>query len=176
MPGFIQGKPGLPHFNYAARVLTDFMGRVFEVPPEVLAQRAGATATSTVDPASVCFDCHQVLTPLEMQRSAWADDGTFRTVDELGQPIDDSDRGLVPTYPFKGKGMEAFATQAVKKEAFVLAILQSQFRLMLGRNMRFDQDERALFKTLWDVTQASNGDLQQVLKAIALDRAYRRAP
>ena len=28
------------------------------------------------------------------------------------QPVDDSDRGLVPTYAFKGKGMEAFAASA----------------------------------------------------------------
>jgi hypothetical protein len=176
MPGYIQGKPGLPHFNYAARVMTGFMGRVFEVPPEVFAQRATATAASTVDPTSICFNCHQVLTPLTMQRTAWDDNGVYRTVDELGQPIDDTDRGLVPTYPFKGKGMEAFATQAVKKEAFVLSMLQSQFRILMGRNMRADADERVLFKTLWDQTQATNGNLKQTLKTITLDKAYQRTP
>jgi hypothetical protein len=176
MAGYLQGKQGLPHFNFAARVFTGFMGRVFEVPPEVFAQRANATAASTVDPTSICFNCHQVLTPMTMQRSRWNDDGTYRTVDDLGQPIDDTDRGLVPTYPFKGEGMEAFATQAVKKEAFILSMLQSQFRVLMGRNMRFDQDERVLFKTLWDLQGTSNGDLKQVLKAITLDKAYQRTP
>jgi hypothetical protein len=176
MAGYLQGKQGLPHFNFAARTFTGFMGRVFEIPPEVFAMRANATAASTVDPTSICFNCHQVLTPMTMQRTAWDDQGNYLTVDSLGQPIDDTDRGLVAAYPFKGKGMEAFGTQAVKKEAFILAILQSQFRIMLGRNMRFDQDERVLFKTLWDLTKSTNGDLKQILKAITLDKAYQRAP
>ena len=46
MKGYIIGKPGLPHYNYAARVMTGFMGRVFEVPQAALDARATATATS----------------------------------------------------------------------------------------------------------------------------------
>jgi hypothetical protein len=175
MQGYLQGKQGLPHFNYSARVFTDFMGKVFEVPPEVFAMRGTATAASTVDPTSICFNCHQILTPLAYQRLAWADDGTYRTIDpETMQPIDDTDRGLVATYPFKGKGMEAFATQAVKKEAFIRAILQSQHQLLLGRDFRWDQDERGLYKQLWDLTVSSSGDLRAVLKAITLSSAYQR--
>jgi hypothetical protein len=114
MKGYLSSKPGLPHYNYPARVLSGFMGTVFEVPPEVFDQRGTATATSTVDPASICFTCHQLLTPLAHQRLKWGDNGVFRTMDEQGQPIDDSDRGLVPTYAYKGSGIEAFSTKAVR--------------------------------------------------------------
>ena len=47
--GFIRGKPGLPHFNYAAQVAEKFLGYVFEVPAEVVAARDGITATATTD-------------------------------------------------------------------------------------------------------------------------------
>src|SRR5205807_428829 len=50
--GFIKGKPGLPHFNYAAQVAEKFLGYVFEVPPEIVAARDGITATATTDPKS----------------------------------------------------------------------------------------------------------------------------
>lgn len=175
MKGFIQGKQGLPHYNYAARVFTDFMGKVFEVPPEVFAQRGTATAASTVDPTSICFSCHQLLTPLSHQRLAWGDDGTYRTTDpDTMQPIDDSDRALVETYPFKGKGMEGFAATAIRKESFVRSILQSQHRLLMGRDLRVEEDERGLYKQLWDLTFATNGDLRALLKAIAMSPRYQR--
>ncbi|MBL8955200.1 MAG: hypothetical protein JNK82_30765, partial [Myxococcaceae bacterium] len=177
MKGFIQGKQGLPHYNYAARVLTDFMGKVFEVPPEVFAQRGTATASSTVDPTSICFSCHQLLTPLSHQRLSWGDDGAFRAVDpDTMMAVDDSDRAMVPTYPFKGRGMQGFAATAVKKESFVRSILQSQHRLLLGRDMRVEEDERELYKQLWDLTFATNGDLRAVLKTVALSKSYQRVP
>lgn len=176
MKGFISNKPGLPHFNYAARVFTDFMGYVFEVPQEVFDQRGTATAASTVDPTSVCFSCHQNLTPLATQRLAWDDNGDYRTVDAQGQPINDTDRGLVPSYAFKGKGMEAFATQAVKKETFIRRVLNSQYRLLMGREMRHAEDERVIYKTLWDTTLSSNSNLKSVIKAIALSNRYQRTP
>ncbi len=177
MKGFIQGKQGLPHYNYAARVFTDFMGKVFEVPPEVFAQRGTATAASTVDPTSICFSCHQLLTPLSHQRLSWGDDGAYRATDpDTMQAFDDTDRGLVPTYAFKGKGMEGFAASAVRKESFVRSILQSQHRLLLGRDMRVEEDERTLYKQLWDLSFATNGDLRAVLKAVVLSKAYQRVP
>ena len=176
MKGFISNKPGLPHFNYAARVFTDFMGYVFEVPAEVFDQRGTATAASTVDPTSVCFSCHQNLTPLATQRLAWDDNGDYRTVDAQGAAIDDSDRGLVPSYAFKGKGMEAFATQAVKKETFKRRVLNSQYRLLMGREMRHAEDERVVYKLLWDTTTSSNANLKAVIKAIALSNRYQRTP
>ena len=84
------------------------------VPQDIVAQRVNATATTTVMPKSVCVTCHGVLTPLATQRLRWADDGTYHATDDAGAPIDDSDRNLVPDYPYKGQGMGAFATQAVE--------------------------------------------------------------
>ncbi|HZX41224.1 MAG TPA: hypothetical protein VFE93_05245, partial [Myxococcaceae bacterium] len=172
MKGYIQHKPGLPHYNYPARVLSDFLGYVFEVPPEVIAMRIGATASSTVDPNSICFTCHQLLTPLAYQRRRWSDDGTYQTTDPDGRPIDDSDHGLVSAYPYKGQGMAAFTAQAVKKERFVRQTLQAEFNLLFGRPMRFDQDERGLYKQLWDTLAASNGDLRTTLKLLVASPQY----
>jgi hypothetical protein len=165
MPGFIKSKPGLPHFNYAARVMTDFMGQLFELTPDIIAARA--TAKSTVDPGSVCIGCHAILTPLATQRLRWADDGQYRTTDEKGQPIDDSDRGMVPNYPYKGQGMEAFATQAVKKEKFYRQMFQSLFLFFLGRHMRYAEDERTVYLELWNTAYATHGDTKALIKVIA---------
>lgn len=173
--GYVGNKPGLPHYNYPARVLSGFMGSIFEVPPEVFAQRGTATAASTVDPTSICFNCHQLLTPLAHQRLKWADDGTFRT--QLnGQTIDDTDRGLVPTYPYKGAGMEAFAVKAVKKEPFIRRMINTQFRLLIGREMRHTQDERVLYKQLWDTAFANGGDMRTVVKSVANSPTFRGTP
>ncbi len=167
MPGFIKTKPGLPHYNYAARVMTDYMGQLFEITPAILAGRISATATSTVQPGSLCVTCHGILTPLEFQRLHWDDDGKYRTADDAGAPLDDTDRGLVPDYPFKGKGMEAFATVAVRKEKFFRQAFQAQFLFFLGRQMRFDQDERTTYLALWNSAWTKNGDLREIVKIIA---------
>jgi hypothetical protein len=172
MKGFMQNKPGLPHYNYAARVMTDFMGSIFEIPSEVFDMRGAATAASTVDPTSLCFSCHQTLTPLAHQRLRWGDDGTYRTTDEQGRPIDDSDRGLVGSYAFKGQGMPGFAEKAVRKESFARRTINAQYMLFFGREMRHTQDERVMYKRLWDVSQANNGNLKAVLKTIALSPEY----
>lgn len=174
MQGYVRNKPGLPHYNYPARVMTGFMGSVFEVPPEVFDMRGTATAASTVDTQSVCFICHQNLTPLAHQRLKWADDGTYRTVDAQGLPLDDSDRNMVTTYAFKGSGMEAFSTRAVKKEAFIRRTLNAQYRLLLGREMRHLDDERVIYKTLWDTSVTANGNLKAILKDIVLSPNYLR--
>ncbi|MBX7097476.1 MAG: hypothetical protein K1X89_07185 [Myxococcaceae bacterium] len=177
MKGFLSNKPGLPHYNYSARVFTDFMGSIFEVPPEVFDQRGTATAASTVDPKSICFSCHQNLTPLAHQRLRWDDDGNYRTNDPVtGAPIDDSDRGLVPSYAYKGQGLAAFAQSAVKKEAFIRRTLNAQYRLLLGRDMRSSEDERDVYKQLWDITASSGGNLKSILKTIATSRRYQRLP
>jgi hypothetical protein len=174
MPGYIKNKPGLPHYNYAARVMTGFMGAIFEVPPEVFDMRGTATAASTVDTQSVCFICHQNLTPLAHQRLKWDDDGTYRTVDAEGLPIDDSDRNMVATYAFKGSGIEAFSLKAVKKEVFVRRTLNVPYRLLMGREMRHLEDERVIYKTLWDTSVAQNGNLKAVIKDIVLSASYLR--
>ena len=172
MKGYIKHKQGLPHYNYAARVMTDYMGSVFQVPPEVLAQRDLATAASTVDPKSMCFSCHQILTPLTYQRLRWDDDGNYRTTDEKGASIDDSDRGMVEGYPYKGQGIEAFSTRAVKKEVFIRHTINAAEILLLNRPLRADDDERTAYKSLWDVASSSQGDLRRILKAIVLSPAY----
>ncbi|MCP3165274.1 carbohydrate-binding domain-containing protein [Myxococcus qinghaiensis] len=174
MKGFIKNKPGLPHYNYAARVMTDFMGTMYEVPAEVFDMRGAATASSTVDPSSICFSCHQTLTPLAHQRLKWDDEGNYRTADEQGVTLDDTDRNLASTYAFKGSGMEAFATQAVKKEAFVRRTLNAQFALLFGREMRHQEDERVIYKRLWDVSQEQRGSLKAVLKTLATSPEYLR--
>jgi hypothetical protein len=167
MPGFIKSKPGLPHYNYAARVMTDFMGQLFEVPQEIIDMRFASTAASTVDPNSKCIACHGVLTPLATQRLRWTDDGAYRTNDENGAPIDDSDRGMVPDYPYKGQGMASFASQAVKKERFLRQTFQSQYLFLLGRQMRHSLDERTVYLALWLKTFEKNGDFRELIKVIA---------
>ena len=170
--GFMEGKPGLPHFNYAAQVAEKFLGHVFEVPPEIVNQRDGITAISTTNPTTVCYSCHKLLTPLAYQRLAWSDDGTFRTASEDQQPIDDSDRGLVPSYPFAGKGMEAFATKAVNTEQFVRTMIDTHFAFYFGRQMRYRTDERDLYKRLWDAVHADGFTIRGLVKAILTSPEY----
>jgi hypothetical protein len=38
--------------------------------------------------------------------------------------------------------------------------------------MRFDQDERVLYKQLWDTLAASNGDLRATLKLMVASPQY----
>ncbi len=176
MKGYLSNKPGLPHYNYPARVLSGFMGYVFEVPPEVFDQRGTATAASTVDPTSICFNCHQLLTPLAHQRLRWDDNGAYRTVDAQGLTLDDSDRGLVPTYPYKGEGLAAFSSKAVKKESFIRRMINTEFVLLMGRELRHRDDERGLYKQLWDTASTNGGDLRQVLKTVVMSNTFQRKP
>jgi hypothetical protein len=171
-PGFIQGKPGLPHYNYAAQVSMLFLGFVYEVPAEIVELREGVTALGTTDPNSVCYSCHKILTPLAFQRLNWTDEGKFRTQDESGQPIDASDQNASIDYPFPGKGMEAFATQAVKKERFVRTILNTHFHFYFGRPMRFREDERVLYKRLWDNVQQNDFKIRSLIRAIVTSPEY----
>jgi hypothetical protein len=171
-PGFIEGKPGLPHFNYSAQVAELFLGYVFEVPPEVIAQREGITAISTTDPTSLCYSCHKVLTPLALQRNRWDDQGRFRIHDEYGLPIDDTDQKLVSSYPFAGEGLEAFAVQAVKKERFIRTIINTHFTFFFGREMRYLTDERVLYKRLWDGAHRDNFTIQGMIKTLLTSPEY----
>ncbi len=167
MPGFIKSKQGLPHYNYAARVMSDFMGQLFEVTPAIVSSRVDGPASSTVAPGSSCFTCHSILTPLAMQRLKWSDDGLYRERDEAGQPIDDSDRNLVPIYPYKGAGMESFAIQAVRKEKFFRQTFQALFLFFLGRHMRYAEDERTVYLELWNRAYATNGNIKELIKVVA---------
>ncbi len=175
MKGFIDGKPGLPHFNYAAVVCEKFLGYVFEVPANIVAMREGATAASTTHPQSSCYSCHKILTPLAFQRMKWDDMGKFKDKDEKGKPVDDSDHALVPSYPFKGNGMEAFALQAQNKERFIRTMIQTHFIFFFGREMRHEEDERGLYKKLWDNVQANNFAIKPMLKAMLNSAEYLEA-
>ena len=172
MKGFIQGKPSLPHFNYSAQVCEKFLGYAFEVPDEIVQSRQGITASATTDPKSACYTCHKVLTPLAYQRAHWDDLGNYRAHDEYGLAIDHSDRDEVAAYPFKGEGMEAFATQAVAKERFIRTILQTHFVWYFGRELRCETDERGLYQRLWNATQKSNFAIKPLIKALVLTPEY----
>jgi hypothetical protein len=170
--GFIKGKPGLPHFNYAAQVAEKFLGYVFEVPAEIVDQRDGVTAASTTSPDGACYSCHKLLTPLAFQRLHWTDDGNYRAHDEKGLPIDQSDQDLVPWYPFKGEGMEAFALSAQNKERFIRTIIDTHFLFYTGREMRFEEDERELYHRLWANVHEHDFKIKQLIKAILLSPEY----
>lgn len=170
--GFIEGKPGLPHFNYPAQVSMMFLGYIFEVPPDIVQQRDGITPLGTTDPQSACYSCHKILTPLAFQRTYWTDDGHYRRQDEKGDPIDASDQGVVEEYPFKGEGMEAFATQAVNKERFIRTIINTHFNFYFGRSMRFREDERALYKRLWDQVHANGFKIRALIHGLVTSPEY----
>ncbi|MFN3193088.1 MAG: hypothetical protein ACE361_21440 [Aureliella sp.] len=170
--GFIDGKPGLPHYNYAAQVSMLFLGYVYEVPPEIVEQREGVTALGTTDPNSNCYSCHKILTPLAFQRLNWTDAGEYRTQDESGLEIDASDRDAVDEYPFKGEGLEAFAMQAAKKERFVRTMLNTHVNFYFGRPMRLLEDERDLYKRLWDEAHASGFKIRPMIRSIVMSPEY----
>jgi hypothetical protein len=170
--GFIQGKPGLPHYNYAAQVSMLFLGYVYEVPPEIVELREGVTALGTTDPNSVCYSCHKILTPLAFQRTNWSDDGKFLTKDENGLPIDASDRGATVDYPFPGQGLEAFATQAVRKERFLRTMINLHVSFYFGRPLRYREDERDLYRRLWDRTQTANYQISELIREIVSSPEY----
>ena len=176
MPGFIEGKPGLPHFNYAAQVCEKFLGYVFEVTPEVVKARGTLTAASTVDPKSICYSCHQVLTPLAYQRTRWTDDGKYAAKDDKGRTINDTDRHAVASYPFKGEGLEAFGQAAQRKERFHRAIIQTHVIWFFGRPLRFETDERGLYKRLWDSVHHDQFALKPLVRAIVTSPEYLGEP
>ncbi|MCC6509878.1 MAG: hypothetical protein IT423_12270, partial [Pirellulaceae bacterium] len=170
--GFIQGKPGLPHYNYAAQVSMLFLGYVYEVPPEIVELREGVTALGTTDPNSVCYSCHKILTPLAFQRSNWTDDGDFRLKDEYELPIDASDRGASVDYPFTGSGLEAFATQAARKERFIRTIINTHVNFYFGRPLRHREDERELYRRLWEHVHETNFQIPALIRAIVTSPEY----
>ena len=134
--------------------------------------RAGATAASTVDPESACYSCHQLLTPLAYQRLRWDDEGVYHEVDESGNPIDDSDRGMVEGYPYAGFGMGAFSNQAVRKERFARRMSNSQFEMVMNRPMRHEEDERDLYFDLYEAIGQGDGSLRDVMEIVLSSESY----
>ena len=170
--GFIQGKPGLPHYNYPAQVAEKFLGYVFEVPDAVVEDRENTTALSTTAPDSVCYSCHKLLTPLAHQRLRWDDEGRYRAQDENGESIDDSDRGLVAAYPYQGNGIEAFSTRAVRKERFIRTMVNTHFIFFFGREMRYRKDERTLYREIWDRIHVDHFTIRSLIRTIVLSPEY----
>ena len=64
----------------------------------------------------------------------------------------------------------------MKKETFKRRVLNSQYRLLMGREMRHAEDERVIYKQLWDTSVTSNENLKSVVKAIAMSNRYQRTP
>jgi hypothetical protein len=168
MKGFLVGKPGLPTFTYPAQVLTFAMGVQFEVSDAVA--NARLKVVSTTDPDSMCYSCHKLLTPLAYQRERWDVHGDYRAADEEDQSIDDSDRGVVPDYPFKGQGLGAFSTQLVKKERFVRAFINLHHDMLFHRQLRVHEDQRDDYKQLYDFALANDLRIRPLLKKMILMR------
>ena len=139
---------------------------LFEVTDAVV--NARKQVVSTTDPASICYSCHKLLTPLALQRQAWDDDGKHRTKDDKGVAIDDSDQNIIPDYPFKGRGLEAFAEQVVRKERFVRTFINANYDMLFHRHLRVLEDERAKYKTLYDFAIANDLKIRPMLKKILL--------
>ena len=167
MKGYLVGKPGLPKFTYPAQVLTFAMGVQFEVSDAV--EEARLKVVSTTDPDSMCYSCHKLLTPLAYQRERWDVHGCYRTGDEEGA-IDDSDRGVVPDYPFKGRGLGAFSTQLVKKERFVRTFVNLHHDMLFHRQLRLYEDQRDEYKQLYDFAVANDLKIRPLLKKLILMR------
>ena len=113
-----------------------------------------------------------MLTPLAVQRSFWNDDGVFRTHDEFGLPIDASDQKLVNGYPFAGEGLEAFATKAVKKERFIRTLVDTHVTFFFGRQMRWREDERALYRRAWEQMRENHYTVRSLIRALVTSPEY----
>ena len=168
MKGYLVGKPGLPKFTYPAQVLTFAMGLQFEVSDAV--EQAREKVVSTTDPASMCYSCHKLLTPLAFQRERWDVHGHYRTVDEDHNPIDDSDRGVVADYPFPGLGLSAFATQVVRKERFVRTFVNLHHDMLFHRQLRVYEDQRDDYRKLYEFALENDLQIRPLLKQMLLMR------
>jgi len=166
MKSYLKSKPGLPKFVYPAQVLTFSMGVAFELSDAIA--NARKNIVSTTDPASICYSCHKLLTPLALQRQRWDDKGNFRKADSKGKLIDDTDQNVIPDYPFKGRGLEAFATQLVHKERFVRTFIDNHHDMVFHRRLRILEDERTLYKELYDFTTANDLKIKPLLKRMVL--------
>ena len=144
------------------------MGIQFEVSDAVLAARKNIV--STTDPDSMCYSCHKLLTPLAYQRERWDVHGHYRTVDDDHNPIDDSDRGVVPDYPFAGQGLGGFSTQMVKKERFVRAFINVHHDMLFHRQLRIYEDQREEYKQLYDFAMTNDLRIRPLLKKMVLMR------
>ena len=91
-------------------------------------------------------------------------------VDGEDNPIDDSDRNVVPSYPFKGAGLSAFSTQLVKKERFVRSFVNLHHDMLFHRQLRVYEDHRDDYKQLYDFALANDLKIRPLLKKMILMR------
>src|SRR5690348_4062965 len=94
--------------------------------------------------------------------------GNYRAQDETGMMMGRSDQAMVASYPYKGKGIEAFALQAQHKERFIRTILQTHFVWYFGRELRYETDERTLYRRLWDNAARNKYTIRPIIRAIIL--------
>lgn len=168
MPGYLEGRPGLPKFTYPAQVLSFALGIQFEVSEAV--EDARDTVVSTTDPSSICYSCHRLLTPLAYQRERWDEHGHYRSVDEAHEAINDSDRGVVPDYPFAGTGLSAFASQVVRKERFVRSFVNRHHDMLFHRQLRVLEDQRDEYRELHEFALANELRVRPLLRRMLLMR------
>jgi hypothetical protein len=112
------------------------------------------------------------LTPLAYQRTRWDDSGVYRIHDSRGLPIDDSDREAVADYAYAGRGLESFALAAQKKERFIRTMIDIHYSFYMGRAMRFDRDERDLYRRLWEVVHEREFSIRGLIEAIVTSPEY----
>ena len=93
-------------------------------------------------------------------------------MNEDGIAIDASDQNCSEDYPFTGNGLEAFATQAVRKERFIRTLINTHFSFYFGRPMRHREDERHLYKRLWDHVHEQDFQLRSLVHAIVTSPEY----
>ena len=68
--------------------------------------------------------------------------------------------------------MESFALAAARKERFIRTIVNTHANFYLGRALRYREDERDLYKRLWDRTRADGYRLRELIRAIVTSPEY----
>ena len=68
--------------------------------------------------------------------------------------------------------MEAFATQAVRKERFIRTMINTHFHFYMGRNLRFRTDERGLYKELWDHVHEDGFTIRGMIRKLMSQPEY----
>jgi hypothetical protein len=60
----------------------------------------------------------------------------------------------------------------VKKERFIRTIIDTHFTFYFGRQMRYRQDERALYKAVWDAVHADDFKIRTLIRALVTSPEY----
>ena len=68
--------------------------------------------------------------------------------------------------------LEGFAERARDTERFIRTMINAHFIWFFGREMRYEADERALYKRLWDRVHRSGFRLKDLIRALVLSPEY----